>query len=161
MVDSGIKCDQTCSAVFSELEKKNLEYIIMVIDKVKGTDKVIVKESSKKEESDAIYKESKEDTKGATPVWHRFAKEIQKYPVAFGCCYVTFLTKDNREVTKLPFIFWCTECCKVNQKMVYSSTKIPTSRKIPSINCTIQCGDSDELSFKEIVQKVSKGDCSK
>jgi len=158
MVDSGIKCDSACNGIFGELEKKNLEYVIMVIEKVGGTDKVVVKEQSPKGESDKIVAESGEDTKGATPVWHRFSKAIQQYPIAYGSCYVTFKSKDEREVTKLPFIFWCTEGCKVNQKMVYSSTKIPTSRKIKSINCTIQCADSDELSFKEIVQKVSKGD---
>lgn len=133
----------------------------MEIEKVGSTDKVMVKETSKWGESAEKMKDSTEDRKGATPEWYCFAKALKEYPVAFGCCYVSYKTKDGRDSMKLPFVFWCTEGCKVNKKMIYSSTKIPTSRKIPSINLTIQCADSEDISFKEIVPKVSKGDNQK
>lgn len=157
MVDSGIKCDSSCTQVFCDLEHKKLEYIIMAIVKVDGKDKVVVKEQAKFGTSEAEMKESGENLKGATPLWHCFSRRIKLYPIAFGVCYVDYTTKDGRQVTKLPFIYWCNDNdTKVSEKMTYSSTIIPTSRKLATKNCTIHCGDDDEIEFAEVVQKLSK-----
>jgi len=160
MVDSGIKCDSSCTQPFCDLEKKRLEYVIMAIEKVNGVDKVVIKEESKFGDSQNCHDQAqeKDDLKGATPLWARFTKEIKKYPIAFGCCYITYNSKDSRDVTKLPFIFWCTDQAKIGDKMIYSATKIPTSRKITTVSHQIQCSDDDEICYKEIVQKVSRGD---
>lgn len=131
----------------------------MTIEKVDGEDKVVIKEQSKKGESDTGMKESDHHLKGATPTWHCFSRRIKTYPIAFGACYVDYTSKDGRQVTKTPFIYWCSDIAKIRDKMTYSSTKIPTSRKCPTSNCTIQCGDDDEIGYAEVVKKVSRGDC--
>jgi len=160
MVDSGIKCDPSCNQIFADIENKKLEYIIMTIDKVDGKKKVVIREQSKFGTSEAEIKESGINLKGATPIWYCFAKRIRTYPIAFGVCYVDYTSKDGRQVTKLPFIYWCNDNdASIGDKMTYSSTKIPTSRKLPTTNCTIQCGDDDEIEFSEVVQKVSRADC--
>jgi len=156
MVDSGIKCDSSCVPLFAELEKKKLEWIIMVIDK----NKVQVSEKMGYDESAKEYTEEEITAlKGVPPRWAKFTAKLKSFPVAFGVCYVDFLSKDNREVTKLPFIYWCSDSARVNDKMIYSSTKLPTCKKIKSVSCHVQCDQDDELKYSEIVKTVSKGDC--
>jgi len=160
MVDSGIKCDSTCTSIFQELETKKLEYVICHIEKEKGTEKVHVCSQSKAGETDKLYADEGTTPAAHTPaLWDRFSKELQKLDQAFGICFVDYLTKDNREQKKLVFVFWCSNNASVKNKMKYSSTKMSCAKKLPTIDCQLQCDTPDELNFKDVIEKVSKGNC--
>jgi len=160
MVDSGIHVHPSCNNDFNELESKKLEYIIMKIEKVDGFEKVVIKERAVKGQSNEEMMNSNENTKGATPVWHRFCQKLREYPIAYGCCYVDYKSKDDRLVTKLVFVFWSDdEKVGITDKMKYSSTQVNTRKKLKSINKNLECHDSDDILFSEIVQKVSGSDC--
>jgi len=124
----------------------------MTID---GNKKVTVKEQVKYGTSAEELKDKNVDLKGSTPIWYCFSRSLKTYKVAYGVCHLDYTSKDGKSVTKLPFIFWCTEKADGGAKMIYSSAKIPTARKIPATNDdTLQCGNDDDIEFSEVVQKV-------
>jgi len=157
MVDSGIKCHPSCFEAFAALGKRKLEYIIMTIEKVDGKKQIVIKEQSEDGSSETELKDSDQNLKGASPSWYCFSNRIKTYPIAFGACYVDFTSKEGRQITKLPFLYWCTHDATVGDRMVYSATKI--KRHLPTTNCTIQSGDTDDIEFNEVVKKVSKVGC--
>lgn len=160
MVDSGIKCHGDCTAVFCELEKKNLDYIIMKIEKNNGVDKVVVRK--KAEKGSCVAAVGGPDKDGVPAIWSEFSREMceDKEGIAYGCAYISYPTKDGRTTDKLIFVFWCLEDARIAPKMTYSSTKLPTSRKIKSVSETIHCADKDEISYKEVLKQVAKGEAA-
>ena len=99
------------------------------------------------------------DTSKVPARWQIFTEDLKdNYKIAFGCCYVNFMTKDDRDVEKFVFVYWVGEDAKIKPKMVYSSTKLTVTKKIGSFHSILQCEGKDELKWSEIIDTVSKGD---
>jgi hypothetical protein len=157
MVDSGIKCCNSCTPIFADLDSKKLEYVICQIN---DKQKVAVIDQSQAGETDKLYADQSITPAAHTPaLWDRFSKKLMQLDQAFGICFVDYVTKDGRDQKKLVFVFWCSNNAKVKNKMTYSSTKMSCAKKMQTIDCQLQCDTPDDLDFKEVITKVSKNNC--
>jgi len=166
-VDSGIKVDGTCCTdISSELEKKKLAFIIMQIGKPEGgkVDKVLTKVKMTNEEVTAAVAAGEVTVGGTTlklkkdasetDTWCVFRTAIATFPIAYGSCFVDFTTKDGRPTDKLVYVQWNPDSAGIKDKMKYSSTKV--LNKFSSTPMKHQAADADDITYKEIVDKVRK-----
>jgi len=118
-----------------------------------------VKKAAEKGSSQRRVDENGIDTKGVHAMWHCFSEDIQKFPVAFGACYVHFTTeKEKRNVTKFVFVYWNGDDAGVKQKMTYSSTKLAVSKKIGTFHFQLQINGKSDLDWKDILDTVGKNE---
>jgi len=167
-VDSGIKVETQCCSDIAELEKKKLAFIIMQIGKPEGSkvQKVLTKLKMTNEEvaaavaagqvtfNDQTVKLDKDTKNSETDAWCVFRSTIATLPIAYGSCFVDFKTKDGRDSDKLVYIIYNTDNAGVKDKMVYSSTKV--MNKFSSTPLKHQAADTDDITYKEIVEVVRK-----
>jgi len=169
-VDSGIKVDGTCCTdISSELEKKKLAFIIMQIGKPEGgkVEKVLTKFKMTNDEVAAAVAAGEVDVNGTTvklpkqdannsetEAWCVFRTALVTFPIAWGSCFVDYKTKDGRDSDKLVFVTWNPDSAGIKDKMKYSSTKV--LNKFSSTPMKHQAADADDITYKEIVDKVRK-----
>lgn len=78
----------------------------------------------------------------------------------YGVCYVEYHTDDRGTSSQPAFFYYGNSQASIKDKMVYSSSQHAVKEKIKSIQFQVEVNDEDDLDFKEIVHKVSRGKCS-
>merc|ERR1719348_1003105 len=87
-----------------------------------------------------------------TDKWCVFRSALAAFPIAYGSCFVEFLSKDNRETDKLIYVTWNPDTAPIKDKMKYSSTKV--LNKFSSTPTKHQASDPDDISYTEILGVV-------
>jgi len=67
-------------------------------------------------------------------------------------------TKDGGKRNKLCFVVWAPDSAKIKDKMLVASSKDAVRKKLVGISTEIQATGSDEISYEEVLEKVSRGD---
>lgn len=153
-MNSGIGLEDSLNkagGVLEKIDKAEIAGLIFKIEKVKNVQKIVLHKSFEPH-ADKLHGYY------GPLYWKMFSDACQELPICYGCHYISFKTKEGISARKLVFMYWCTEDAKVNDKMVYSSSKDTLTKKVKSINIKLQGDSADELSYKEIAKQVSKGD---
>lgn len=136
-MSSGVKVAENCVTAFNECKLKHTKrYIIYKIENKKEI--VIEKEGAKEETYD--------DFVNAIP------KDEPRY------CIVDFAyqTEDGRPQEKLVFIFWSPDEGKVQNKMLYASSKDNIKKALSGFAKEVQANDMADIDFAEIKKQVEK-----
>lgn len=164
MVDSGIKTDPEALKLFTDgmSKKKSAKYdfLIFKLGKKEGskTEMVIIEELADIGSCEEKYKDV--DLKGVPASWYGFQERMGGEKEArYGIAYCDFKTKDNRDTDKLVFIYWNPDTGKLGDKMKYSSTKLSFIKKLNTAMSEVQASDAQDITYREVVTSISKGDC--
>lgn len=133
-MSSGVKVAEDCVTIFNEIKLKHTKrYIIYKIENKKQI--VIEKEGAKEETYD--------DFVNAIP------KDEPRY------CVVDFeyTTEDGRKQEKLVFVFWSPDEGKVQNKMLYASSKDNIKKALSGFAKEVQANDAGDLDAAEIQKK--------
>ena len=75
----------------------------------------------------------------------------------YGVVDCEFTTTDGRPNSKIVFVAYIPDSCKIKQKMVYSGSKDALKRVLLGIMVDINATDSSELSFDDYVLPKCRG----
>jgi cofilin len=136
---TGIQVGDECIAKFTDfkLQKGDMKDVKFVIYKITDDATQIV------EDEVGEVGQDYSDLQGKL-----IAKGEPRYAVV-DCAYTT---ADGRDASKIVFIAWVPDTCKIKQKMVYSGSKDALKRALLGIMCDINATDESELDFDSCIK---------
>lgn len=133
-MSSGVKVSEDCVAIFNEIKLKHTKrYIIYKIENKKQI--VIEKEGAKEETYDD------------------FVNAIPKDEPRYAVVDFEYTTEDGRKQEKLVFVFWSPDEGKVQNKMLYASSKDNIKKALSGFAKEVQANDAGDLDAAEIQKK--------
>lgn len=133
-MSSGVKVAENCVTLFNEIKLKHTKRY--VIYKIENKKEIIVEKEGDKE---ATY----DDFLAAIP-----ADEPRYAIVDFE-----YTTEDGRKQEKLVFIFWSPDTGKVQNKMLYASSKDNIKKSLSGFAKEVQANDMADMDAAEIQKK--------
>eukprot|EP00111_Clytia_hemisphaerica_P024683 TCONS_00072737-protein len=167
-MDSGIKIEKTSLESlqdFKEIAKNPYDFVILKIRPIadapppKGNrsppEEVAIIKSVMKGESAKEYEGQHGDIPAIYYAVHQYFKESQD-DCAIAVFYIEYPLPSGATKSKLIAINWCPDTAKMQLKMRYSSTFKTVCNKAPKLNAKVEAHDMDDISYKAVVNQVSK-----
>ncbi|XP_065919274.1 uncharacterized protein [Dysidea avara] len=66
------------------------------------------------------------------------------------------MTKDNRSIKKIAFIFWCPDDSKIGDKMIYASSKDSIKKSFSGLSLEFQANDKADFDYNTLADEVER-----
>lgn len=81
-----------------------------------------------------------------------FVMELPEDDARYGVVDVPFETDDGRTTSKLLFVSWIPDTCKVRKRMVYAGSKEYLKSSFEGVGLVINANDPADLDFESCVR---------
>jgi len=88
--------------------------------------------------------------------WDDFCADLPENDARYAVIDVEFETDDGRPTSKILFLAWCPDGCKIKQKMMYAGSKEAIKRVLVGVGVTYQANGLDELDFETCILPAVK-----
>ncbi|XP_069118446.1 uncharacterized protein [Argopecten irradians] len=137
---SGVAVDDQCLRVFEEMKLGHKwNYVIF---KITDDKKRIVVETKS---ADKNYDDFKQLLMNAA----------NNGQCRYGVFDVKFTTRGDQLREKLAFFHWSPDSCKINEKMIYSSSVKELKTKLKGVHTDIQANDEDDLALSNVLERCT------
>ncbi|KAF2654750.1 hypothetical protein K491DRAFT_460804 [Lophiostoma macrostomum CBS 122681] len=150
MAQSGVSVAPECVQAFNELKLgKDIKWIIYKISD--DWKEIVVEETSTVDDYDAFREKlltaKSKSKQGKEGIGGRYAVYDVKYELESG--------EGTRN--KITFISYIPDDSPQYPRMMYSSSKEAIKRSLNGLAADIQANDADDIEYKSILERVSKG----
>jgi cofilin len=144
---SGVKTDPEIPTRYDSLKLRSEKAFMccMIKDKTLITfdDQIEAPASTQSgEENEAVFNDLK-------------AKLVDKEPryIVFD---FRFPSAEGKKIEKLAFVFWCSDCAPVSQKMIYASSKDSFKKALHGLSIEFQANEKADLDYNTMKIEVEK-----
>jgi len=145
---SGVEVQQDCIAEFAKLKMgKSYKFIIYRVtdDKKKiGVEKIADKKS--------------QGTSTSQEEFGEFAQALPSDDCRYAVYDFSYPGVEGQVKDKLLFISWCPDTAPIKSKMLYASSKDGLKKKLEGALKEVQCNDTSDLAFSNILEACVRGE---
>ena len=138
---SGISADDNAMDTYQKLSRSKIQYVVFKIDKVNGSETIIIeKEGAKGDQEEK---------------WAEFVESMPESEGRFGVFDLRWDQDDGRKRDSVCFVTWTPDGARIKQKMIYGSTAESFKGSLQGIKSVIAAHDISDLmdGRAEIVKK--------
>jgi len=136
---TGIEASDEVGAVFNDFKLQKAPYNLRYITyEIKNNVIEIEKQGARSE------------------TWDDFCASLPENDARYAVIDVEFETDDGRPTSKILFLAWVPEGCKIKSKMTYAGSKEAIKRVLMGVSVSYQANGFDELDFDTCILPAVK-----
>ena len=145
---SGVEVEQACIDEFSKI-KMGKQYKF-VIYRVSDDKKRIIVET--------VGKKANQGQSTTEPEFAEFSQMLPADDCRYAVYDFSYPGIESQVKDKLLFLSWCPDTAPIKSKMLYASSKDGLKKKLEGALKEVQCNDTSDLSFGNILEACVRGE---